>query len=450
MPLMPRRSRRSEAAHLSQRELRTTVFSRTKMCKFYLLGTCTKGDNCSFAHNSLDLEALPDLQRTKLCKTLINTGACNDESCMYAHNKQELRIVPGFCADGRIPPAVPNRRRWNSAVKQSGGDGGSRAGCATGDVPATRSNLSPQNGPKTVSLSELTRGGPGQVATYDRRQPSQGDPSKVAEVAAVQSMGMDIIAQMAMYQIGQAAQIHAAEAMRLQAIAASVHANVLQQRAFVASAHANAAQQKAAVAAGEDEPRRRRTTENQAAVAASEDEPRRRGAMESQADGIDISGKNASSVVNDFSDGVIDVVGRGSVDGDGAGEKDSVGNVLKFKLSNEPLQIQRGSGLASLSCASLVTLDPWDEANVEETHPAKKLQHQVLKKRSQALTSVGMDSQEDFHNAITFPTFSNASNIGVTVKNTFLDFGEKDDTPSALRAVHTAAGRLDLMVQDDD
>jgi len=67
------------------------IFMKTKMCKFHLLGICSKGSDCQFAHNKDEMNPLPDLYRTKLCKTLINTGQCNDSSCKYAHNREELR-----------------------------------------------------------------------------------------------------------------------------------------------------------------------------------------------------------------------------------------------------------------------------------------------------------------------------------------------------------------------
>lgn len=77
-----------------ERGERIAVFERTKMCKFHILGVCTKGDNCRFAHDRHELQTLPDLQRTKLCKTLISTGECNNPACRYAHNKEELRPMP--------------------------------------------------------------------------------------------------------------------------------------------------------------------------------------------------------------------------------------------------------------------------------------------------------------------------------------------------------------------
>ncbi|CAK0799089.1 unnamed protein product, partial [Prorocentrum cordatum] len=52
------------------RSERIVVFEKTKMCKFHIMGICTKGDGCRFAHERTQLQTLPDLSCTKLCKTL--------------------------------------------------------------------------------------------------------------------------------------------------------------------------------------------------------------------------------------------------------------------------------------------------------------------------------------------------------------------------------------------
>jgi hypothetical protein len=68
-------------------------FNKTKMCKFNMVGACSKGPACPYAHSTAEMRALPDLTRTKLCKALIDTGVCNDAACAYAHNKVELRTT---------------------------------------------------------------------------------------------------------------------------------------------------------------------------------------------------------------------------------------------------------------------------------------------------------------------------------------------------------------------
>jgi hypothetical protein len=71
-------------------------FANTRMCKFFPVGKCTKGVQCPFAHDVLDLREQPDLRKTKLCKTMLKTGECKDENCSYAHSKSELRTTPAL------------------------------------------------------------------------------------------------------------------------------------------------------------------------------------------------------------------------------------------------------------------------------------------------------------------------------------------------------------------
>lgn len=168
---MPRRRHRggSNAAAVPDGEVdgqgerveRIAVFQRTKMCKFHILGVCSKGQTCRFAHDRSELQALPDLQRTKLCKTLISTGECTNPACRYAHNKEELRPLP--------------------AASHS-------------DAP----------------LAE-----------------SMPDTDLIARCTVLQQAAFGSAMQAALVQVGQAAQAHAAEAARLQALAAQLQMGAL-------------------------------------------------------------------------------------------------------------------------------------------------------------------------------------------------------------------------------
>mmetsp|Transcript_84584 Transcript_84584/g.217947 ORF Transcript_84584/g.217947 Transcript_84584/m.217947 type:complete len:275 (+) Transcript_84584:75-899(+) len=66
-------------------------FQKTKLCKFHVLGVCTRGDQCSWAHDQDELKALPDFFRTKLCHTYLSKGVCKNVECRYAHGYNELR-----------------------------------------------------------------------------------------------------------------------------------------------------------------------------------------------------------------------------------------------------------------------------------------------------------------------------------------------------------------------
>jgi len=75
---------------------RLLQFSKTKLCKFEVLGLCTKGNSCPFAHGQDEMKSLPDLHCTKLCAAMLQTGKCSKEKCTFAHSKAELRSTGAF------------------------------------------------------------------------------------------------------------------------------------------------------------------------------------------------------------------------------------------------------------------------------------------------------------------------------------------------------------------
>jgi hypothetical protein len=102
------------AANSTTESQNTSQFSKTKMCKFFRVGKCTKGTQCPFAHQQCDLRKQPDLRCTKFCQAFIDQGVCLDPRCTFAHSKEELRsrgalhktrlcrnMQNGTCAFGR-------------------------------------------------------------------------------------------------------------------------------------------------------------------------------------------------------------------------------------------------------------------------------------------------------------------------------------------------------------
>lgn len=189
---MPRRRRQgvpgpaTAAAQLDDsngaegRNERTAVFERTKMCKFYILGVCAKATACRFAHDPSELQALPDLQRTKLCKVLITTGSCDNPECRYAHNKEELRALPH--ADEEYDLQKQQLQQLHMQLQHQ-------------------------------------LHGMGDAGMHDSSAFMGLDPNQSQE-----AMGPSM--QAAMLQMGHAAQAHAAEAARLQAMASQLKAMV--------------------------------------------------------------------------------------------------------------------------------------------------------------------------------------------------------------------------------
>mmetsp|Transcript_33211 Transcript_33211/g.71204 ORF Transcript_33211/g.71204 Transcript_33211/m.71204 type:complete len:293 (+) Transcript_33211:227-1105(+) len=69
------------------------LLSKTKLCKFFTRGFCSRGRTCTFAHGRKELRAQPNLFRTELCFEFMSTGSCHHgQSCKYAHSEEELRM----------------------------------------------------------------------------------------------------------------------------------------------------------------------------------------------------------------------------------------------------------------------------------------------------------------------------------------------------------------------
>jgi hypothetical protein len=70
----------------------TPKFRKTRMCKFFEQGCCSKGDKCSFAHKLSALKSRPNLHKTQLCMAFQRNGTCRDgQACKYAHGESELQ-----------------------------------------------------------------------------------------------------------------------------------------------------------------------------------------------------------------------------------------------------------------------------------------------------------------------------------------------------------------------
>lgn len=93
-----------------------SAFKKTKMCKFHVVGKCTKGECCPFAHNVGELNDLPDLRCTKLCKNLLKHGECTISGCSYAHNKKELRANVEISSRSKAKPHHSSERTGGCAL----------------------------------------------------------------------------------------------------------------------------------------------------------------------------------------------------------------------------------------------------------------------------------------------------------------------------------------------
>lgn len=95
---------------------------KTKQCRFWLDGRCTRGDECTFAHCDGELREKPDLTKTKICAKW-RAGQCDkaDVLCSYAHGVEELRQVQAEGPDSlQSREDAPQGAWWSPAIAQSG------------------------------------------------------------------------------------------------------------------------------------------------------------------------------------------------------------------------------------------------------------------------------------------------------------------------------------------
>eukprot|EP00931_Biecheleriopsis_adriatica_P118448 TRINITY_DN9385_c0_g1_i1.p1 TRINITY_DN9385_c0_g1~~TRINITY_DN9385_c0_g1_i1.p1 ORF type:complete len:475 (+),score=102.39 TRINITY_DN9385_c0_g1_i1:32-1426(+) len=454
-----RRGRRTQADDDKRLE-RTQVFTKTKMCKFHILGSCQRGTQCRFAHDQSELQALPDLTGTKLCKTLVQTGQCQDPNCTYAHSKDEFRIVPGFSAQESLEDSGSTRR------------------------PQQLHNLSDVSRqvdqvPVQAAKQQMYFGG----ADFQQQQmmpcaapvffvPSMVQTAECSMLSDDKAMKQH---QRAMQQMGAAAQAHAAEALRLQAMAA-----FLQAQAASGQTNGFPEQTPELSASG---PVQGRIASN--ASPAIQDQVKGAGVGSSKLGG------NARNGLSSAQPQPAQAPSSNSINED-------------TFIAREPAQIALGS-LRSLSSNSLpVQADDDDEFGEKTFQRGAQQSSQVLKVKNTfidldtdrtplaarlrpvcsaagRLDALGAGIGEEDEDPPMMPSSSqsvsasiptltpmqepahsmgsagyakagagrvpaNGLGSGLYVKNTFLDFAT-EETP-ALRAVHTAAGRLDLLAED--
>jgi len=82
-------SRRTEPSESSSLQIQQQ-YHKTKMCAFFMKGKCERGEQCSYAHSSKEVQGNPDLTKTRLCKNFLRQK-CFDQNCKYAHGQDDLR-----------------------------------------------------------------------------------------------------------------------------------------------------------------------------------------------------------------------------------------------------------------------------------------------------------------------------------------------------------------------
>jgi len=57
---------------------------------------CSKGTNCTFAHEKNELRDKPNLFKTKLCPEFERGYCRNGNTCKFAHGEKDLRSTSDF------------------------------------------------------------------------------------------------------------------------------------------------------------------------------------------------------------------------------------------------------------------------------------------------------------------------------------------------------------------
>lgn len=185
----------SEDGVIGERSERTVIFSKTKMCKFHILGMCSKGSACRFAHHKDELTALPDLSRTKLCKTLIATGSCEDPNCRYAHNKEELRQLPeGVLLFGDVPEGRLFRNSVARAAAANSSNNNIRRQEVMQGQPQLSALLEASQGQAAAPEPYAVRRPPHQPAQPPGEGPRAQPPPSRRKAAAVSEVSADEVA----------------------------------------------------------------------------------------------------------------------------------------------------------------------------------------------------------------------------------------------------------------
>ena len=55
---------------------RLQVHKQTRLCRFFVVGACTRGEACTFAHGQDKLRQQPDFSKTRLCADFMERGSC--------------------------------------------------------------------------------------------------------------------------------------------------------------------------------------------------------------------------------------------------------------------------------------------------------------------------------------------------------------------------------------
>lgn len=92
-----------------RRDPRRFHYSGT-VCSEFRRGSCSRGENCEFAHGVFECWLHPARYRTEACKDGKN---CKRKVCFFAHTPRQLRVLPAQCHDSPNSPIPVEKKLGN-------------------------------------------------------------------------------------------------------------------------------------------------------------------------------------------------------------------------------------------------------------------------------------------------------------------------------------------------
>ncbi|KAI3439863.1 uncharacterized protein J3R85_004274, partial [Psidium guajava] len=83
------------------------------VCAEYRRGSCSRGDNCEFAHGVFECWLHPSKYRTEACKDGNN---CKRKVCFFAHSARQLRLLPAKSEPNSPQEINPDKSKFHSPV----------------------------------------------------------------------------------------------------------------------------------------------------------------------------------------------------------------------------------------------------------------------------------------------------------------------------------------------
>lgn len=115
------------------------MFAKTEMCRYFEQGMCRRGEACSFAHGTDELQVRPNFTNTTMCIFWAKNRCNKGDACEFAHGKEELRDAP----DTTVPMTSRAKRPSDDGVPVARSDPQSKSSVTLPEAPQTSTSTAP-------------------------------------------------------------------------------------------------------------------------------------------------------------------------------------------------------------------------------------------------------------------------------------------------------------------